>query len=209
MKKLLILGATGGTGRNVFAKAAAKGYEVTALTRHPDNLPLGIVGARVLTGNVLDGEAVMRAMEGQDAVVSSLGVGNSLKSGGLIEKSVPIVLRAMERAGTKRLVFTSAYGVGETYRDVPMIPRLMIAVLLRDLYADKKAGEDILTQSPLDWTLVYPSTLSNKPAAGRYRVGERLSMSGLPTIARADVADFLVTQIEDRRFVRRGVLISS
>ena len=209
MKKLLILGATGGTGRHVFVKAANKGYDVTVLTRHPDNLPLGVVGVRVLTGDVLDDDAVMRAMDGQEAVVSSLGVGNSLKSGGLIARSVPAILRAMERAGTKRLVFTSAYGVGETYRDVPLITRIMIAVLLRDLYADKKAGEDILRQSSLDWTLVYPSTLSNRPGTGQCRAGERLTMSGLPTIARADVADFLLTQIEDRKFVRRGVLISS
>ena len=209
MTKLLILGATGGTGRHVLAQALDKGYDVTVLTRHPDSLPIGIVGARVLTGDVLDDVALAGAIRGQDVVVSTLGVGKSLKPGGLIAASAPAIVRTMEQAGVKRLIFTSGYGVGDTYQDVPLVPRIMIAVLLRNIYADKKAGEDVIRASPLDWTLVYPSTLADKPKTGKYRVGEHLELSGLPTIAREDVADFLVSQVEDRTYVRRGVLIST
>ena len=141
------------------------------------------------------------AVQGQDAVVSALDPGKSLKSGGLIQRLL-LIVQVMEQAGVRRLVFTQAYGVGDTYRDTPLIPRLMIAVMLRDLYTDKLAGEAILRRSGLDWTLVYPSTLTSGPWTGKYRVGERLTLRGLPMISRTDLAAFLVTQVEDRTYVR-------
>jgi uncharacterized protein YbjT (DUF2867 family) len=208
MKRVLILGATGGTGREAVLKALARGYDVTVLVRHPDRLPPGAERAHVVVGDVLDPGAVEAAVRGQDAIVSALGVGKSFKPGGLIAQSVPITVKAAEAAGVRRIVFTSAYGVGETYRDTPLLARIFIFVLLRDIYADKTAGEEILRRSGLDWTIVCPTTLTDKPGTGQYRIGERLELRGLPTIARADVADFLVGQIADRQYVRKGVLIS-
>jgi putative NADH-flavin reductase len=81
-------------------------------------------------------------------------------------------------------------------------------LLFRDLYGDKAAGEGALQRSGLDWTLVYPTTLTNGPRTGHYRAGERLALRGLPRISRADVADFLLTQLEDRTYLKKGVLIS-
>ena len=81
-------------------------------------------------------------------------------------------------------------------------------LLLRDVYADKSAGEEELHRSGLDWTLVYPVTLTNGPRTGRYRVGERLPLRGVPRIARADVAEFLLSQIGETNYLRRGVLVS-
>jgi len=208
MKKVLILGATGGTGRHAVLKALARGHDVTVLVRDRGRLPAGTERARVIAGDVLNPAKVDEAMHGQDAIVSALGVGKSFKPGGLIAQSVPIIVKAAEDAGVRRIVFTSAYGVGETYRDTPLLARIFIFVLLRDIYADKTAGEEILRRSGLDWTIVCPTTLTDKPGTGQYRIGERLELRGLPTIARADVADFLVGQIADRQYVRKGVLIS-
>jgi putative NADH-flavin reductase len=156
-----------------------------------------------------DGQALAAAVRGQEVVISTLGVGNSLKSHGLIARSAPAIVRAMESQGVRRLIFTSAYGVGATRRDVPLLPRILMRLLFRDLYADKEAGEEDLRRSGLDWTLVYPVTLTSGPRTGRYRIGERLTLHGFPRISRADVADFILTQIEDRTYVRKGVLISS
>jgi putative NADH-flavin reductase len=145
-------------------------------------------------------------------VISALGVGSSLKSGGLIARSVPAIVRAMQTAGVRRLIFTSAYGVGETYRDLPLVPRMAIRTLLKDLYADKQVGEDELRRlgSDIEWTLVYPVTLTNGPRTGHYRAGERLTLHGLPRISRADVADFILSQMDDdRSYLRKGVLVSS
>lgn len=209
--RLLVLGATGGTGRRVVTQGLQQRHAVTALVRNPpERLGITHERLRVIAGSITDDDQTLdNAVAAQDAVISALGVGASLKSGGLIASCVPRIVAAMEKHGVRRLIFTSAYGVGATRIDVPFIPRVLIRLLLRDLYADKAAGEEQLRRSRLDWTLVYPVTLSNGPRTGRYRVGEHLTLHGLPRVSRADVADFLLSQIEDRRYLRSGVLISS
>jgi putative NADH-flavin reductase len=207
-QKILVLGATGGTGREVVAQALQQGHEVTAFVRRErrTGLPERL---RVVVGDVTDdSEALTDAIRTQDVVISTLGVGKSLKSGGLIARSVPKIVQGMERHGVTRLIFTSAYGVGATRRDVPILPRILVRLFLGDLYADKAKGEEALRHSGLDWTLVYPVTLTNGRRTGHYRVGERLTLRGLPTISRADVADFILTQVEDRAYLRKGLLIS-
>jgi putative NADH-flavin reductase len=205
-KKVLVLGATGRTGQQLVSLAVRRGHDVTALVRRPEGLAAsGLL--RVVAGSVEDSPALARAIAGQDAVISTLGVGSSLRSSGLIARSAQAIVGAMARAGVRRLVFTSAYGVGATWRDVPFLPRIVMSLLFRDLYADKAAGEEVIRGSSLDWTLVYPVTLTNGPRTGRYRVGERLALCGFPRVSRADVADFLLTQVGDRSFVRKCVLI--
>jgi putative NADH-flavin reductase len=209
-KKLLVLGATGGTGQQVVAQALHRGFVVTALVRDPARLRIESDQLHVHRGSMTGDEAPLAsAMRGQDAVISALGVGKSFKSGGVIGQAIPRIIRSMQAAGVRRLVFTSAFGVGETRRDVPLIPRLFMRTLLRDVYRDKEAGDVELRGSLLDWTIVYPAGLVDRPAAGQYRVGERLALRGFPTIARSDLANFLLDQVDDTRYVRKGVLVSS
>ena len=205
--KVLVLGATGGTGREVVTQALSRRHDVTVLVRDPTRLH-ATDRVRVIIGDLkADPEVLQTAVEGQEAVVSALGMGNSLKSGGLITYAVPAIVRAMTSAGVQRLVFTSAYGVGETWRDVPLLPRVVMQLLLRDLYADKAAGEALLRQSTVKWTLVHPVTLTNGPRTGSIQHGERLALSGFPRISRADVADFLLGQLDDTRYVRKSVIV--
>jgi putative NADH-flavin reductase len=109
------------------------------------------------------------------------------------------IVPAMERAGVRHLILVSAFGVGESRRDAPLIPRIMYRVLLSDIFADKKAAEDNVRRSNLDWTFVYPVLLSDGPTTGAYRVGERLELRGVPKISRADVAHFIVSELESAR----------
>lgn len=209
-RKLLVLGATGGTGQQLVTQALRQGHTVTALVRDPSQMSFASDRLRVLSGSVTDdSSALATAMHGQDVILSALGVGKSFKSGGLIAQSVPRIVRAMTDEGIRRLIFTSAFGVGKTHRDVPLVPRLFIRFVLQDVYRDKNAGEARLIDSELDWTLVYPSGLVDGAATGRYRVGERLPLRGFPRITRADVAAFLLAQIDDTTYVRKQVLISS
>lgn len=189
--------------------ALAKGYDVTAHVRDPQRLTVSSGGLRVITARIPeDGDALAAAIKGQDVVISTLGRGNSFRSENLFARAMPLVVREMAAAGVGRLILMSAYGVGITWRDVPTIPRLFSRTLLRGIYADKDIGEAHVLRSSLDWTIVYPPALTNKPATGRYRVGERLTLRGVPSIARADVAAFLVSQVEDRTYSRKGVLIA-
>lgn len=208
--RLLVLGATGGTGREVVAQALQQGHEVTVLARDPGKMPRTDGRPRVLAGSATgEGDAVARAVRGQDVVVSALGRRRSFRSADLISRSMRALVPAMESQGVRRLIVVSALGVGDSGRDAPLLPRLMYRLLLADIFADKKAGEDYLRQSGLDWTLVYPVALTNGPRTGKYRVGERLDLGGvLPRISRADVADFILSQLASTDYRRKVAVIS-
>jgi len=207
--KLVVFGATGGTGRLLVTQALQQGYEVVAFVRDPDKFTITDPRLRVVRGDVTrDSSAVTEAVREQDAVISALGRRNSFRSAGLISQSMRTIVPAMKRQGVRRLIVLSAFGVGESYHYAPLIPRTLFRLLLGDIFADKKAGEDYVRQSSLDWTLVYPVLLTNGPRTGKYRVGERLDLHGVPKISRADVADFILTQLQDATYRHRTALIS-
>ena len=207
--KLAVFGANGPTGREVVRQALDAGHEVTAFVRDAYAFPLSNERLRVVVGDTLRDDArVAEAVRGQDAVVSALGRRASFKSENLIRLSLQSIVSAMERNGVRRLIVVSAFGVGESRREAPLVPRIMYRLLLSDIFADKKAAEDDLKRSSVDWTVVYPTLLTNGPVTGRYRVGERLELSGMPKVSRADVAHFIVSQLASRDWVRKVAAIS-
>jgi putative NADH-flavin reductase len=202
--KLLLLGATAGVGRHVLGQALGAGHEVTAFVRDPARLTTMHPKLHVVVGDVTaGGPALAEATRGQDAVISALGVGKSLDPGGLIERAAPAILAAMQQHDVRRLLFTSAIGVGDAYREAPLIPRLLIRVLLRRIYADKEAGESLIRASDRDWTLVQPAALTDHALTGRYRTGEHLRARGAPSVGRADVAHYLLSLLDDRASIRK------
>jgi uncharacterized protein YbjT (DUF2867 family) len=127
MTRILVLGATGGTGRHVVEQALQQGHLVSVLVRDPQRLAADHSRLRVFTGDATsDGSALGAATDDQDVVISALGRGKSFTSNALIAQSMPRVVRAMKARGVRRLIVTSAFGVGETYRDVPFLPRVFI-----------------------------------------------------------------------------------
>ncbi len=207
--RLIVLGPTGGTGQQIVAQALTAGHEVTAFARSPEKILVKHERLRPVTGHVTDdGTGLADAMRGQDVVISALGRGMVLKSDGLIQRSVPPILTAMQRHGIRRLIFTSAIGVGDASRHVPLVPRLMGRFMLKDIYADKVSGEDLIRASGLEWTLLQPAMLTDGPLTGRYRSGERLSMRGIPKISRADVAHFVLRQLDDPAYIRKAVVLA-
>ncbi len=208
-KRVLVIGPTGRTGQQVVAQALAAGHQVTAFARHPEKMPVTHDRLRCVKGRLPQDAALLAdATGGHDAVISALGRGMNLKSERLIQQSVPPLLAAMRAHGVRRLVFTSAIGVGEAIRHVPLFSRLMARVMLWDLYADKAIGEDLIRQSGLDWTIVQPAQLTDGPLTGVYRAGERLTMQGIPKISRADVAHFLLAQLDDPSSVRKTLVLA-
>ncbi len=208
--RLLVLGATGPTGRHVVDQGLAAGHEVTAFVRDPAKLPVRHERLRVVAGDLtFDGPALDDAMRGQDAVISAIGVGQSFAPRRLFELSMPRVIAAMERAGVKRIVQISAFGVGDTFAQIPLVPRIFVRTLLARIYTDKEKGEEILKRSDRDWTLVYPAGLTNGPRTGNYRFGEHVELRGFPTISRADVADLMLRAVTDPAMVRRRLLVAS
>jgi len=209
MKKLLVLGATGGIGRQVVSQALDAGHQVTAFVRHPDKMGIRHERLTLTIGDVTaGGSALSSAVRGQDAVISALGRGNSFKADGLMQRAVPSIISAMQTNHVRRLIFVSAMGVGDTSRDAPVMPRIFHRLLLRGIFADKRAAEDIIRRSDLDWTIVHPTGLTYGPLTGTYRIGEHLTMRGFPTISRADTAHFILRQVDDGS-MRKVVIVSS
>ena len=207
--KLLVLGATGPTGLQIVAQALAQGHEVTAFVRDPAKLPMRHERLKTVVGALPhDADALAAALRGHDAVISSLGLHNALKAHHFSENNMRVLVPSMEKQGVRRLIIVSANGVGDTHRHSPLLPRIMYRLLLTGIFADKKAGEDIVRASGLDWTFAYPTLLTNGPRTGNYRAGERLALKGMPKISRADVADFVLRQLNDRAFLKKGAVIS-
>jgi putative NADH-flavin reductase len=206
---LLVLGATGRTGRQIVAGALGQGHRVTALARDPAKLDVEHEHLRVQVGEVTDRTAVEQAVAGQNAVLCALGPRSprELVRSTLMRDAIPLLVDSMARARVPRLILMSALGAGESARRAPAIPRLAFRTILRQVGRDKERAEDVVRSSELEWTIVYPPSLTNGPAA-RYRHAEDLELAGSPRISRADVAQFMLAQLSDGRYVRKGVIVA-
>jgi putative NADH-flavin reductase len=205
--RILVLGGTGHTGRLIVEQALEQGHFVTVLARRPEAVSVRHASLAVLGGDVL-GADLAPALAGQDTVVSSLGRGLSLRSEQLMARATPRIVAAMERARIARLVFLSAYGVGGTPPDAPLLIRLMFRLMFSDIYADKAAAETAVRESSLNWTILAPVKLTSGPAAGRYRAGEDLRVPGFAKISRADVAASVLGAIDDPATFRKRLVVA-
>ena len=205
---ILVFGATGATGQQVVKQALSRGHRVTAFVRRPEALETAD-NLRIVVGDAArDKSKIAEAMSGQELVISTLGRRNSFRSDHLISRSMEAIVPSMEQAGVRRMTLMSSFGVGESLRDAPLIPGIMYRILLKEIFADKETAERQLRSSGLDWTIVYPVLLTNGPLTGRYRVGERLDLHGISKISRADVAHFILTEAENRRFAQNVAVLS-
>ncbi|GLH98835.1 NAD(P)-dependent oxidoreductase [Phytohabitans aurantiacus] len=206
--KLLVLGATGPTGRHVVDLALRAGDAVTVLVRRPEALSDLTDQVTVVAGDATSHHDVAKAMIGQDVVISALGRSTSVRAGDLFTRAATAVISAAKEMGVSRLVWLSSFGVGDTYRSASPAQKVMYRTFLRNIYANKETSEKEIRSSGLDWTLVYPTMLTKDPAKGIYRVDDRLPMKGNPTISRADVADFMYKAAHSRDWIRRDAVIT-
>ncbi|MFF7550582.1 NAD(P)-dependent oxidoreductase [Streptomyces canus] len=205
---LLILGATGPTGRHVVDMALQSGDTVTVLARRPEALEDLADHVTVVGGDATSHHDVVKAMIGQDVVISALGRRASVRADDLFARAAAAVIGAAEEVGVSRLVWLSSFGVGDTFRSASAAQKVIYRTLLRNIYANKEISERAIRSSVLDWTLVYPTMLTKGPAKGSYLVGERLPMKGNPTISRADVADFMYKAAQSPEWIHRDAVIT-
>jgi uncharacterized protein YbjT (DUF2867 family) len=202
--KVLVLGATGGTGRLLVRDAFEKGHSVVAMVRskaRAGDLP----GADIIEGDVCDEGDLMRALVGCDAVVSSLGTGVSLFTEvSLLTDATRALVPAMVRSGVRRLICISALGVGDSRGHGGFVfDRLFMPLLLRHAYKDKARQENAIRASSLDWIIVRPGMLTNDPARGSLRAVADLAGVNGGKVARADVARFVVEQLASNAWLQR------
>lgn len=202
--KLLIFGATGGTGRQLVEQALAQGHFVTAFVRNPAKLALQHPNLRLAQGDVMDYDSVEQAMQGQNAVLSALGApANQTKT--VRSDGTQHIIRAMEKARVQRFICMTTLGMGDSRPLLPFAYKyILVPLLLRRAFADSEIQEAIIRKSQLNWTIVRPSTLTDGQRTGMYRHGFPATAKGLKIkISRADVADFMLRQLSDETYLRQ------
>jgi putative NADH-flavin reductase len=201
--KLLILGATGATGLEVVTQAIERGHTVTAFVRNPE--PLNPFGDRitVIRGNVLDSAELARVLVGQDAVLSAFGprLPISKDDAELLQRFGLALTNAMQQAGVRRAVIESTAFL---FKDAVFPPaHLFGRLFFPGVVRDANEMENTFQKSGLDWTLVRPPQLTNKPRTGKYRV----LVGHLPpfgfNISRGDVADFMIKAGENHASIQK------
>lgn len=203
--KVLVVGATGGTGDQLVRQLLENGHIVTVFVRSPDKL--GDLASRVtvVQGDARNSEALGRAVAGQGAVLSAMAP-RSFTKDDLQETYLTNLIEAMDAQGVRRLINLSARGAGESYAAAPLGMKLVVKTLLKHFMADKNRGEAAIAASDLEFTNVRPGRLTGGPALGSVIAsddGHGISK----TIARADVASFMIKQLEDSHWVRKSPLI--
>jgi len=206
--RLLVVGATGGTGQELVNQALAKGHRVTALVRRA--APLGVPrdGLTLVEGDPLDPHAVGATLVGCDAVVSAIGP-RGRRATTVVQSSARALVAAMMPTGVRRLLVVS---VGLLFPDAGVIGAVLRKTFLRGVTGDSEAMESIVRASALDWTIVRPPRLTSGPRTGSYAVtADRLppgSGGGTASLRRADLAHFLLDDVERAEYVRKVVGIA-
>ena len=202
--KLLVFGATGGTGRALLSQGQEQGHQMTAFVRNPAALEAR-PGLTIVEGDVTDAAAVSRVVAGQEAVLSALGPRGGQY--GVLPGGVQNIVAAMRQAGVRRLIHVSSFGVGDSRAQMGWVARqIVVPLFLRKALDEKEIEEGIIHASDLDWIIARPGGLEDGPRTGVYRcITDPGAKVGQPRIARADVADFMLQNLADERFVRRAV----
>ena len=205
--RVLIIGATGGTGRQLVTQALERGYVVTALVRDPSRLQIVHPQLTVVQGDVLDEDSVGSAMRGQDAVLSALGHKRFFYPTRILSKGTENILRGMETCGVSRLVCETALGTGDSAGRLGLYYTLfVIPVILPFYYWDKTRQERIIAASNVEWVIVRPGALTNGEERGPIRSGRSVGSFLLTVdISRAAVADFMLDQLASDSYLRTAV----
>jgi putative NADH-flavin reductase len=207
--KLLVLGATGGTGRLIVSQALTRGHEVTALVRSPEKAG-DLKGATVVVGDVREEKALLEALKGQDAVISALGTPASpFSEVTLLSTATRALVSAMKAEHVSRLVCITRIGAGDSAGHGGFLfDNVIFPLFLKKVYADKNRQEAIVRDSGLDWILVRPSVLNDKPSSGSIRALTDLSDFHGGSISRQDVATFVLDQLRADAWLHRAPLIT-
>lgn len=207
--KLVIFGATGGVGRQVVEQALAEGHFVTAFARNPEKLAIEHPNLKFLRGDVMNLPAVERAVQGQDAVVCTLGSGQTL-TGTVRSQGTQHIVRAMQQTGIQRFICQSTIGTGDSWGSLNFYWKyVMFGLILRNVLADHERQEQNVRQSNLDWTIVRPGAFVEGDRTGQYRHGfPGTDRSSKLKISRADVADFILKQLSDRAYLHQTPSLS-
>lgn len=209
--RLCVIGATGGTGQAIVREALARGHTLTALVRSREKARSLLPGADLVEGDVRDEAALTRALEGCEAVISALGTRKIrlIRQVTVHTDGTRALLSAMKRCGVRRLVCITGVGAGDSAGHGGFAyDRIFKPVFLRTIYQDKDRQEALIRASGLDWIIVRPSVLTDKPGTGNVLATVDLRGIHGGEIPRADVAAFVVAQTASDQWLGKSPVIT-
>ena len=209
--ELAIFGATGAVGRQLVEQAVAEGHDVRAVVRDVARLTTASPRLTLVQGELEEAERLASALAGADAVLSALGpAANSAQAADRLVQAVRAIVDAMEEHGVRRYVGLSGGAVrldGERKQVVDALASAVVRVVARHVVDAKQRECELLRDSGLDWVIVRPPRITDGPLTGSYRAGE-IRIGPRSRISRADVAHFMLRQVSEDRYLRRGPFIS-
>jgi len=213
LAKVVVIGASRGIGLEAVKCALEAGHAVRAFARQADAIALRHPNLETMNGDALSREDVAAAVAGVDAVIQTLGVdlrrATSPRPVKLFSRSTDILIEAMRAAGVGRLITVTGYGAGDSRVRQGSIESFFSRGVLGRAYDDKDRQELAIRHSDLDWVIARPVILTPGPRTGRYRVLTHPADWGPGCITRADVADFLVRQVDDDSHLHTTPVLSA
>ena len=206
---MLIVGASKGIGLETTRQALDAGHDVRALARSATAIAVTNPSFEKIRGDALKTEDVKAALVGVDVVIQTLGVGlgDLFRAVHLFSDATRVLIAAMRSQGVKRLICVTGFGSGDSRASISCLQRLPFQIVFGRAYDDKSLQEELIKESELDWTIARPGVLTSGPRTGRYRILAEASQWRNGIISRADVAEFLVRQIEDLAYLRKSPVL--
>lgn len=209
--KITIFGATGETGRQLVEQALAAGHEVVAYVRNPTKLTVNHELLKVIQGELADASLIESAVSGANAVMSTLGPRGGSKNKPITQGMQNIIV-AMKKQGVNRLIITSTLNAKDP-NDKPDFKTKalvhLVKLTMHDAYEDIVSVVETVRNSDLDWTIVRLTMLNNDSKSGKFKVGYVGTGKVGTWISRADIADFMLKQVEQTEYLRQAPAISN
>jgi putative NADH-flavin reductase len=202
---IIVFGASGKTGILIVYQALNQGHQVTAFARQPSKVTIEHKNLRIIRGDVLDYDKVKEAVQGHDAVLCALGVDKN-KPNTVLSDGTRNILKAMESTGVKRFICMSSAGILGNDGGF-WFGKILMPLFLNHVFDDKKRQVNVIRESNADWVVIRPVGLTDAPKTNTYKVNP-----GIPTsksIPRADVADFMLKLLTDKRYDGQMPALSS
>jgi putative NADH-flavin reductase len=205
--KLLIIGGTGGTGKELIKQALEQGHHLTALVRNPDHIKIPHPNLNVVRGNVLDLDKVQEVVKGQDAVLSALGHKRFFIKTTILSRGTKNIVEAMQKHDVSRFICITSLGINDSRFKLGLYYTLFVIPFIVFFYfLDKSKQEKLIRNSGLSWTIIRPGQLTNGKKRGLYKHGPNLGNYIITkTISRADVAHFMLSQLNDLTYLCKPV----
>jgi len=207
-KKIVIFGATGGTGMELVKQSLQKNYKVTAFVRTPTKLDIADANLQIVQGDVLNYDEVFDAIAGQDIVFCTLGMPASDKST-LRTDGTENIVKAMKENGIKRFICQTSLGFADSKEVLPWhMKYIIVPFILKNAFKDHELQESVIEKSNLDWTIVRPGNMTNGKKTENYKHGFKPTENIKLKISRADVAHFMLDQIVEDSYLLNKVGVS-